>query len=292
MIARPRARPASPRATRPLDLDAYLHRIRYDGPRDASTAALAAIARCHAMAIPFENLSVLSSGPPDLDIDAVEAKLVRRRRGGYCYEQNHLLLAALRALGFDVEPLSARVRYALPAGTPTPRSHMVLRATAGAGSWLVDAGFGRFTLTAPVNLATTDAQETAHEPVRVVPIDDGFVLQFHAEREWRDAYSFDFVPQLPVDYVQQNFYTAARPDALFATNLVVTLPAAGGRHTLFNRTLAWRSNAGAAERTPLESIDALRDVLRSVFGLRLDEVELARAWEVAGRGNDALAMFV
>jgi N-hydroxyarylamine O-acetyltransferase len=275
-----------------LDLDAYLHRIRYDGPRDASAATLAAVAHRHAMAIPFENLSVLASGPPDLELGAIEDKLVQRRRGGYCYEQNHLLLGALRALGFDVEPLSARVRYALPAGTPTPRSHMVLRVTTGAGSWLVDAGFGRFTLTAPVNLATRDPQQTSHEPVRVVPIEDGFVLQFYAEREWRDAYSFDFVPQLPVDYVQQNFYTAARPGALFATNLVVTMPGAGGRRTLFNRTLAWRSSAGAAERTSLESIDALRDVLQTAFGLRIDGAELARAWEVSGRGNDALAMFV
>lgn len=275
-----------------MDLDAYFRRIGYDGPPGASPEALAAIVRCHAMAIPFENLAVLAHGAPDLESRAVEAKLVGRRRGGYCFEQNHLLLAALRGIGFAVEPLSARVRWGLAPGTPTPRTHMVLRVRSGGRPWLADVGFGNFTLTAPVDLSTGEPQQTPHERVRVAPEGDGFVLEVESGEGWRGAYAFDLVPQLHVDYLQQNWYTATRPGALFANNLVVTLPISGGRRTLFNRTLTLRSLAGTVERTPVESIGALAEILGASFGLEPEAVELATAWNVGGRGQEARGAFV
>jgi N-hydroxyarylamine O-acetyltransferase len=276
----------------PVNLDAYLRRIGCERPRNASLESLRAIAFAHATTIPFENLSVLASGPPDLSIEAVLDKLVARGRGGYCYEQNRLLYAALEALGFDAVPLSARVRYALPRDVPTPRSHMVLCVRCGGRRWLVDAGFGRLTLTAPVDIDARDAQPTPHETVRIVPLDDALLLQFAIGGEWRDGYAFDFVPQLAVDYAQQNWYTATRPGALFATNLVVARPSRDGRRTLFNRTLTWRGAAGEETRTDVASIETLAQVLDDAFALRPAHDELEAAWAASGRGNDAHAMFV
>lgn len=275
-----------------MDLDAYLNRIRYDGPRDASIETLAGVQRCHATAIPFENVSVLASGAPSLEIDAVEDKIVKRRRGGYCFEHNHLMLAALRALGFDVVPLSARVRYGLPRETITPRSHMVLCVNTGGRRTLADGGFGRFTLTAPVDLDSRAPQRTPHEDVRIVEVGEDRMLQVRVADEWRDGYSFDFVRQHPIDYVQQNWHTATRPGAMFANNLVAALPVSNGRVTLFNRTLTRRSRDGVDEQASLDSIDALRDALDATFGIRLDDAELRVAWDVAGRGQSASAMFV
>jgi N-hydroxyarylamine O-acetyltransferase len=264
-----------------MNLDAYLDRIGYAGPRTATPATLAAIAKRHAMAIPFENVSVLSAGAPDLDPAAVEAKLVRARRGGYCYEHNTLLSAALQAIGFDVVPLSARVRYGVPATVATPRSHMVLCVTTSDGRMLVDAGFGGLTLTSPVRIDASEPQATPHEWVRIVPGDDGCLLQARVADEWRDVYRFDFVRQHPVDYVQQNWHTATRPGALFAHNLVVALPSAEGRHTLFNRTLTFRDRAGQPHRRAIATIDGLRAALETPFRISPGDAELQRAWEVA-----------
>ncbi|MCC6377836.1 MAG: arylamine N-acetyltransferase [Burkholderiales bacterium] len=269
-----------------MNLDAYLRRIRYDGPSGTSPQALASIVRCHAMAIPFENLAVLASGPPDLDPDAVEAKLVGRRRGGYCFEQNHLLLAALREIGFAVEPLAARVRYGRLPGTPAPRTHMVLRVHSGGRTWLADAGFGNFTLTAPVDLSAPEPQDTPHERVRVAAVEGGFLLQILLDHEWRDVYGFDLAPQLAVDYVQQNWFTGTFPGGLFTGNVVVTLPKRDGRCTLFNRTLTRRSATGEPERTTLGSIGELSAVLDTTFGLRVEPRELAVAWNVGGRARE------
>ena len=274
-----------------MDVDAYARRIGYDGERAPSPGALRAIVRAHAMAIPFENLSVLASGAPDLGLEALEAKLVHNARGGYCFEQNGLLLGALRALGFDVTPLSARVRYATPPEVVTPHSHMVLCVATPHGRMLVDAGFGGLTPTAPVRLDTREAQSTPHEDVRLVPHDGGFVLQASLAQEWRDLYAFDMVAQHPVDYLQQNWYTATRPGALFANNLVVARPTPDGRHTLFNRRHTWRERSGATRETVVESVDALRGVLDSVFAIRPSNAELAAAWEVSGHGPPSHPMF-
>ena len=72
--------------TTDLDLDAYLERVGLTvAPRPTSTG-LADLHLAHATSIPFENLDVLLGRPIRLDLEGLQAKLVRDRRGGYCYE--------------------------------------------------------------------------------------------------------------------------------------------------------------------------------------------------------------
>ena len=276
---------------RAMDVDAYLRRIGYAGSTSATVETLAGIAYHHALAIPFENLAVIVSGAPPLELPALEAKLVRARRGGYCYEQNGLLSAALASLGFDVMPLAARVRYGVPASTETPRSHMTLRVDVQGRRMLVDAGFGGLTFTAPVCIDDDGVQQTPHEPVRIVRVGDDHVLRADVRGAWADVYRFDFSRQLPVDFAQQNWHTATRPGALFAHNLVVARPTPRGRHTLFNRTLTSRSRDGERVQRTVETARALRDVLRDVFDLELDAREIDAAWDVSGRGQPPGALF-
>ena len=134
-----------------LDLDAYLGRIGERPPLAPALEGLAALHRAHCAAVPFENLDILLGRPIDLDLPALEAKLVRARRGGYCFEQNTLFKAALEALGFPVIALAARVR----AGTTgvRPRTHMLLRVDLAEGTFLADVGFGGDGLLHPIPLA-------------------------------------------------------------------------------------------------------------------------------------------
>jgi len=73
--------------------------------------------------------------------DAICAKLVGLRRGGYCFEQNSLFLQMLRAMGFAARPLLARVWLGL-AGEVPPRTHMLLLVTIDGEQWIADVGFG------------------------------------------------------------------------------------------------------------------------------------------------------
>ena len=268
-----------------MNLDAYFDRIAYAGPRTPTLETLRAITLLHATTIPFENLSVLTDGPPDLELPALEAKLVDQGRGGYCYEQNGLLAAALVALGFEVHGLSARVRYGTPPDVVTPRSHRLMRVETPEGTAFADVGFGGLTLTAPVMSRWQEEQDTPHERVRLVPAENDFLLQALVDGAWTDVYRFDLAVHLPPDYVQQNWHTATRPNGLFSNNVIAAMPMPEGRYALFNRTLTWRPLAGEKVRTAVRSKAELREVLAEVFSIDASAAELDRAWEVADRST-------
>ena len=102
-----------------LDLGAYLQHISYVGDHTPSLAVLRPVHEAHALSIPFENLDIVLGRSIRIEIDSVQAK-----RGGYCFEQNCLLAAALQVLGFQVQTLIARVRYR--ATTVRARPHMMM----------------------------------------------------------------------------------------------------------------------------------------------------------------------
>src|ERR1700761_5800644 len=94
-----------------MDVEGYLRRIEYDGPRDPSPMTLRDLHRQHLFTVPFENLDIPLGTPIRLDPDRLYQKIVVRRRGGFCYEPNGLFGELLTALGFRVHMLSARVRH-------------------------------------------------------------------------------------------------------------------------------------------------------------------------------------
>ena len=101
----------------------------------------------HTRTIPFENLDPLLGVPiDDLSPEALTDKLVRRRRGGYCYEHNGLMGYVLEELGFGVRRFGARVVWTLAAGAPVPsQTHTLLAVTLPGGQQLLSRrrGFRR-----------------------------------------------------------------------------------------------------------------------------------------------------
>ena len=67
--------------------------------------------------------------------------MVTRQRGGFCYELNLLLAAALRALGFEVDLLEGQMRRR-EGGFGPPYDHMTLRIALEDRDWLADVGNG------------------------------------------------------------------------------------------------------------------------------------------------------
>jgi len=126
-----------------LDLDAYLHRIGFDGDPAPTLAALRALHRGHVTSIPFENLEIMLGRGVPLDLASVQDKLVRRRRGGYCFEHTRLFAAALERLGFGFTALTGRVSMGSE-NKFRPATHALLRVETADDerAWLCDVGFG------------------------------------------------------------------------------------------------------------------------------------------------------
>src|SRR5690242_9646293 len=129
-----------------LDVRAYLDRIGYSGGIEATAENLRALHRAHLLTVPFENLDISVGRKIVVDQEAILKKIVELRRGGFCYELNGAFAALLRALGFRVTLLSARV--ARESGDEGPEfDHLALLVDLE-DPWLADVGFGELFLQA------------------------------------------------------------------------------------------------------------------------------------------------
>jgi N-hydroxyarylamine O-acetyltransferase len=261
-----------------FDLDAYLHRIGHDEPVAPDLTMLQALVRRHTGAIAFENLDSFGGLAPRLDLESLQRKLVRGGRGGYCYEQNLLLRAALAAIGFRVSIRLARVLWGQAEDHVGQRSHMLLQVDLADGPRIVDVGFGGQTLTGVLRLEPDIEQPTPHEPFRLVRVDRDLKLQARIGAAWTSLYRFDLQDQLPIDCEAPNWYVATHPDSHFVTGLSAARPAEGRRYALRDRVLAVHRLDGPTQRHSLKSAPELKTALAEVFSLTLpDGPDLDRA---------------
>jgi arylamine N-acetyltransferase len=82
-----------------FDISTYFKRINYTGPAAADTSTLHALMRHQLFSVPFENLDVQAGKIVSLAPDDIADKVLKKGRGGYCYEVNGLFAMALEALG-------------------------------------------------------------------------------------------------------------------------------------------------------------------------------------------------
>lgn len=267
-----------PRAA--FDLEAYLARIRYTGPRIPTLETLAGVHLAHAISIPFENLNPLLGWPVRLDLPSLQQKLVRVGRGGYCFEHNLLFSHALTALGFHVTGLAARVLWNAPQGAVTPRGHMLLLVDLDDRAYIADVGFGGLTLTAPLRLEPDVEQTTPHEPFRVTRTGPDFVMQARLDGKWRSLYRFDLQEQFLPDYEVTNWYLSNHPESHFVTGLIAARADTDRRFALRNNELAVHHWNGETERHRLTSAAQLLSTLADVFRITVpDSAELLAAIE-------------
>jgi N-hydroxyarylamine O-acetyltransferase len=253
------------------ELAAYLERVGYDGALAPSLAVLDALIAHHTRTIPFENLDILLGRGISLDEDAVFDKLVTRRRGGYCFEQNTLFLRVLRSVGFHATPVSARVRIQRPREMIPPRTHVFLRVVVGDEVRLADVGVGALSPTASLRLVPDEVQDTPHEPRRLI-FEDG--LWFHQVRlgdTWSDVCEFTGEWMPVIDRELGNWFTSAHPASHFKNRLMAALAGPDGqRITVLNREFSVRGRSGAAVATPVDSPEALLALLAGRFGLAFE----------------------
>lgn len=256
-----------------MDFDAYFARIGYGGRFAPTLETLREIHALHAAAIPFENLSAFLGEPIRLDLPSLEAKLVRAKRGGWCFEHNLLFRHVLRGIGFNVTRLAARVRWNVPPNIVTPRSHCLLRVKLESGDCIADVGFGGQSLTAPLRLVPDLEQATPHEPCRLRLSADKYTLESKIAGDWQALYVFDLQEQLQPDFEVSNWYLAHHPQSQFVTGVIAARAAPDRRHALRNLRYAVHYPDGRTERSELASASDVRAVLEGPMQIDLPRGE-------------------
>jgi N-hydroxyarylamine O-acetyltransferase len=250
-----------------FNLDAYLARLHYSGGVQPTEEGLEALHRAHVYTIPFENFDILLGRGITLEPAALYDKIVRRARGGYCFELNGLFLLALRAIGFEARPLLARVHLVDP---PSGREHQLSLVTLQGRQWIADVGFGSFGFRAPLPLEFN--RPTSHDGLtfRLVEAEPfGIMLQRLRQGHWLDLYSFDLGHVFPADIAVGNHFTSTHPSSLFTFARVAALLTPTGRVSLLNHTLRIVT-ADAQQVQELREGQVYLDALKTHFGIDLD----------------------
>lgn len=248
-----------------LDIDSYRDRVGYHGPLEPALDVLIAIHRAHATTIPFENLDVVLGRGVSLEIDDIQDKLLRSRRGGYCYEHNLLFAALLERAGFTVRRLVARVQP----DKPGPRTHMLLNVTVNGQAWLADVGFGA-ALLEPIPLIDGVAIRQGAWIHGVTKDEDGsWRLRTLGAEGWSDLYAFTPERQRPNDYAIYNHYTSTHPASPFVGQAVAMRVTSEERFTLRRDILTRTRPDGSTEQRQIPEAEVMT-MLRDTFGIALD----------------------
>lgn len=247
-----------------MDIQAYLERINYRGSIALTAETLRGLQVAHLMAVPFENLSIHAREPIVLEDYALFDKIVRRRRGGFCYEANGLFAALLRNLGFDVRMLSAEVANA-EGRFGQPFDHMALMVTLDE-RWLVDVGFGDSFLE-PLLIDERGEQAQGNRSYRIASDNDYLILTERDRGEWKALYRFTLQPYEYADYAAMCRYHQTSPQSHFTRGRICSRATADGRVTLSEMRFIRTARDGARHEQTLTNADEYEATLREHFGI-------------------------
>ena len=256
-------------------LDRYFERIRYSRSPLPNLQTLRDLHLLHLQHIPYENIDVFCHRGVKLDPETLTRKILLRRRGGYCFEQNGLFFMALTALGFKCHPNMARVHRNRP--QPGGRTHQINLVELDGETWVCDVGFGGSGFRHPLPLQADKEVEQMGEIYRFHESDPhGFYLQKKMGGEWQPLYTFRVEPALPIDMEIANFYTANSADHVFLNAIMGTRMTDRGRVTLSDHTFKiFDLTRGTLQRAVVTDFAAYLDHLREHLSVELSEGETA-----------------
>lgn len=254
-----------------LDLHTYLARLGYSSAPPPTLDTLRELQARHTAEFPFETLASMLRVPVQVEPAAIQDKLLRQRRGGYCFELNRLFLLLLQALGFDARGLTGRVVMGGPEDAQPARTHMLVLVTLDGVRYIADVGFGGMVPTGPLLLDSEAQQATPHEPYRLSLVDGTYTLRALVAGSWRAMYVFDLQKVADIDYVVGNWYVCTHPDSPFLGQMIAARTGPGLRKTLNNGSFAIHRLGQDSQRVQLHSVDAVLEVLRDEFGIRVPE---------------------
>ncbi|MGW7093320.1 arylamine N-acetyltransferase family protein [Streptomyces sp. NPDC054874] len=268
-----------------MTLDAMVHRIGHRGRVTPDRETLFALHRCWRRMVPYENLDIQLGRPVSLDPDALFDKLIRRRRGGYCYEQNAGLAMLLRLAGFEVSMVEGGVMRQAR-GDAMWGNHNALIIDLDGRQWVADAGIGDGFIE-PLPL-----REGPHTQGRFT-----FRLERLASDTWRFhhhpgativSYDFRLQPREPADFAARSHELSTSPGSPYVTTLITARPTAGHTSLLLSRTVRQYSADGRSSRT-ITNVEDFATTLREKFLVPLEDLGpdgISRLWEKTSAQND------
>ena len=246
---------------------AYLDRVGVTGPAAGDAVSLRTLHRAHQLTVPFENLSIHLAEPISLEERDLIDKIVRRRRGGFCYELNGAFALLLEALGARVSRVAARVYGEAGLGPPFDHLALIARAADGSGPWLADVGFGSHS-DYPLLLDARDDQDDPAGRFRLADADAGDI---DVLRDGKPQYRLETRERSLANCVPTCWWQQTSPQSHFTRSTICSRLTPGGRVSISGRMLI-QTQDGTRTEQQLDTDDALLAAYRDFFGVELSQV--------------------
>jgi len=255
-----------------IDVERYLERIDVGSSVPPTAETLRQLQRAHLLHVPFESYDCALGRSVTVDPARNFAKIVERRRGGFCYELNGVFGWLLASIGFEVTLLSARPFVVGHESDAEPEfSHLALLVPADGERWLVDVGFGDGAME-PLRLdETADQERERGRRYRVIPgaVDRPWAKVQLFGGEDAEAYFFTLEPRRLEDFAGMCHHYSTAPDSWFVRSPVCSRATPDGRVTLADRRRLIVTADGVRTEQPLRSEAEERDALHEWFGIEL-----------------------
>lgn len=258
-----------------MDIGLYLRRIKYNGIGYGDMQTLRTLLRGHVFNIPFEDMDIHNGTPIVLQLELLYRKVVLDKRGGYCYELNLLFHHLLSSFGFKVSLISGRLLHGHGYGPEF--EHMALLVELDGQKWLVDTGYGDFSVE-PLSILPGEWQSDGRAQYLIT---DNLVVEGQkylgvskwnpSKHAFKTEYIFTLTPRVLREFAGMHHFHQTSPDSNFVRSFICSLPTADGRISVINNKLIRTGNGAKQVRTIPDEAEK-QELLKKYFNIDLSYV--------------------
>ncbi|THB78136.1 MAG: arylamine N-acetyltransferase [Desulfobulbaceae bacterium] len=234
----------------------------------------------HVATFAFSSVGCQLGDDLPLDFESLYQRIVVRRRGGYCFEQNGLLYEILSELGFSPTLYLARVIY--NQDIHPGLTHRITIVEFDGQRYVLDVGFGPRgpRIAVPLSGVELNDRDTHYRIAEVRPGE--YHMQVIQDGEYYSLYRFEWCRYGQADCELGHFYSHKHPDAAFVNNLVVSLIHENETRSLRNLEY-WVMSQSENQVTKIGGSKQLRDIVVGELGVQITEDESRQLFERLGR---------
>jgi N-hydroxyarylamine O-acetyltransferase len=250
-----------------MDIKKYLERINYLDAINPTLEVLSKLQSTHLLNVPFENLDIHNN--KKIDLTNSFDKIVNRKRGGFCYELNGLFYELLDEIGFTVKMVSARVYDGKEDYSPE-FDHMTLIVKLKNDNYLVDVGFGEFSLY-PIKIELNTETNDPRGIFRIEAFNENYkvVKKINSDGKFKPEYIFSEKKRQIEEFYDRCNYHQTSADSHFMQKRVCSLPTKSERITLTEDILKTTKDGEVIEKK-LKSEQDVQQELWNYFGINYD----------------------